>query len=223
MTKRANLLLFIAGFLLTGLGAGLIIFSPKQAQPAKAAGYSMTWTAQKVITAEAVFGDYNSWAGANVTTGPASLGVSRWAVHGTVDSKTFDEVWSTPTFASSSLRMDIPGDRKRGCIINGSPFSNNSWLAGCFAEQSSIDNAYSRISKIDLKEQDPTTLGKQNRLNDGGGLQKSTSCAVDPGDNNATDCMITTGAYGFLYLQNLTIRAGGMMMPLEWDVTGTIN
>lgn len=213
---RAAISRFAVGFVLAAVGTSL--FFMKKADVTTHAQnppttYTTKWDATQILTAFGIVGTSG--------TGPAGLGVWGWRVEGKVGTTEFTENWSAPSITNISF-----SPASQGCGVNG--VNTSLIMAGCFGDQDNIGGDDTTSYNFELKGIN-SYEGLKSRLNVGGaGKQRTISCIDSPRNPTETECIIQTGAYSFLHIYEPgfetrdRILGGGTLMPLHWDVSGTI-
>lgn len=172
--------------------------------------YASTWTAQKVITV-------CCWGSQNVAIG---IGVSEWTVNGTIEgTPAFQETWKAPEVSSIFLSVGDPAIRVFDKDPRESTFSPSKWLLGAVVKSPSTILTFREATIADLRRDWKVTRHKNQAGGNGG-----VAC-----DGSDLDCRFTSGAYGWTDGESLGASrgssqpvGGGIFMPLEWTVSGTI-
>lgn len=209
-----------SGLLLAAFGVFLAL-SPTADTPAVNAqagtNYTTTWTATRVLTVDSSGGWANVAPMQNVP-----IGVSEWQVTGvdtTTGSQLFTETWKVPT--ASDIVFN-PANR----TTTGTGFNPAEWL---FAGHVGVFGDTPNGGRITYKNQPVSILGPTYTYERGNA--KVGGNAIRCSSNSDSNCLHARGAYGWeVYhaLSNLgsergRISASGLMMPLKWTVTGTVN
>jgi len=212
--RRGKLVLTLLGVILTAGGLALLNFGkPVPTTDAQGGGYTVTWQASEVVTVNGTVG--------STPTGEAGFGVWKWSIDGTIGGQHFTETWEGPSLAGVSFTP-----ASQGCSING--VNETLILAGCFADQNDVGGSDTNLYTFTLKGLTGWTSNK-SRLNVGTGVQKATSCINSPRNNSETECIFGSGSYAFqhVYEPGFPTRdrwvGSGVLMPLRWTVTGTLD
>lgn len=216
---RTTLSRFAVGLVLAAAGVSLF-FVKKNDVTTQAQGSSSTisyetkWDANKILTVLRL----TNGGG----TGSTGIGVWGWKVEGVLGSTSFEETWSAPSNVGSVV-FNIGG--LTGCSTGMNDTTNKLFLAGCVGSQNSNPGPSTYNFQID----DVGAYHGQKRLyNDGTGFQQTNTCYINPRDSGQTTCLAQVGAYSFMEISALAntgaerIFGIGTLMPLHWDVTGTI-
>lgn len=193
----------IAGLLLASAGL-MLLWGYKGPTGIKVAAvdtpYTTNWTAQKLITICCRVGNF---------TGEIALGVSEWKVTGTMGSVSFDETWKTPAVGAKALFGQGGSQGTIQADPSNSGFDANKWLIG-------LSNPGQDNRELVLKERAVSEVRSFLPSND-----DAFGNGAVIGDGNPF--RFSSGAYG--WFQRVTLNdqyAGGLFMPLEWNVTGTL-
>lgn len=215
--SMSQLLRVVYGTVLVILGGFFFVAAPTQTL-AQTTGYTTSWTATKVLTADSSGG----WQGVGVLRN-VPIGVSEWQVTGT-DTSTgttlFTETWTAPIAGDITFN---PADRS----TTGSGFNASNWL---FASHVGVFGDTPNGGRVTYKNQPVSILNpgytfNLDQVRVGG---NAINCIQYSGDSN---CLHTRSAYGWevyhaldcLSCERGRISASGFMMPLKWTIVGTIN
>jgi hypothetical protein len=212
--EKGKLLLTLAGIIMTAAGLALVNFGKPVSKTDAADNYSVTWQADKILTAEAVVG--------TTPTGKAGIGVWQWSVDGTIRGQHFTETWSGPSISGVSFTPNS----SQGCSING--VNRTQILAGCFQDQNDIGGSNTNLYRFSLDNVDSWT-SNTSRLNVGTGTQQAVTCINSPRNSSETECLVASGSYAFQHTHEPGFPTrdrwlgAGVLMPLRWTVTGTLD
>jgi hypothetical protein len=214
MQESVSRWLFITGAVLTVAGL-MFVISPKSEQSLQAAEpYSSTWQATRILTVDATVG--------NTPVGEAGIGVWEWRVDGVIGGTTFTETWTAPSINGVSFSAAAG----QGCGLNG--IVAEELMASCFVDQDNIGGDNTSVYTFRIRSIGEY-LGRESRLNVGAGDQKANSCINSPRNGDETECLIQSGSYSFQHIHEPGFPGrtrwlgGGTLMPLNWDVSGSIN
>lgn len=210
----------LMGLILGTFGLVLLNFGNPQVRTSAEETYTSTWKATKILTVEGVVG--------TKTTGEAGIGVWEWRVDGIMGGVPYTETWSAPSLEGVAFVMP----NNRGCNIEGVDpgrgRDNFKILAGCITSQGAIGG--SDTTQYNFKSKTVSNiLSKKARVNEGTGYQDTTSCIVSPRNGDETECVFQSGPYSFQHVHEIGSNArmrwlgSGTLMPLTWEVTGSID
>lgn len=180
--------------------------------------YTATWSAQKLVTVSSTLGI----VGGVQTFNDVPIGVAEWQVTG-VQSGTsntlFTEKWVIPN-------IDVTFDFNN---VTSGTFEPTEWLFASYMENGTnqANSNRFRITGLDILDNTFTFSGGQTVPQRA--LGNAINCNITIGKPS---CLSSTGAYGWMrYLGSIEqinidegkLKATGLMMPLKWTVTGTIN
>lgn len=206
----------VLGLLLGAFGLVLLNFGNAPTTSQAVDIYSSTWKATQLYRLR-----HTNNTGEK--TSANAIGVAEWQVTGVVGETNYTETWKGPASGSVNIQKN-PGT---GNICRGF-YDPSKWLVGC------IDTSYDRFGsfRFDLILATPTEssllsegiIGGSNRTNWSG---RSVACNSNFG--GLPGCLSAIGSYGFYHFMpkesalnsSLDLQVG-MMMPLEWTVTGSI-
>lgn len=196
----------VIGLLLASFGLTILMSNTPASVTHGQAGrpYTSTWTAQKVITV-------CCWYSKEV-----GIGVSEWKVVGNVEGiLAFEETWKTPSVSSEFVNLS--GSRSFVADPRGSGFNPSKWLLGGII--SSNTTLVFREKSIQDLQRDWSS-GHRSQVGGNGGA------TCNGGD---IDCRHVSGAYGWTDGESLGANrgssqpvGGGIFVPLEWTVSGTV-
>lgn len=209
----------VLGLLLGAFGLVLLNFGNAPAKSnAESVDYTSTWKATQLYRLQHT-------NNTNQVTSANAIGVAEWEVTGTVGETPFRETWKGPS--ADSVRIRNQGDTNGICKGDYDP---SQWLVGC------IDTSYGRNGRFMFKLSQvlPTdssllsegTLSGGNRTNWSG---RSVACKSGNYVGGFAGCLAALGSYGFSQFipTSSSTEASldqviGMMMPLQWTVSGEI-
>ncbi|MEX2012731.1 MAG: hypothetical protein WD970_03250 [Patescibacteria group bacterium] len=204
---KGKLFLTVAGLVLGAAGLALFNFGAKPTPTvAQSTNYTTHWSATKLFQIK-----YTNNAGATVNT--AAIGVSQWSVDGSIGPTSFTETWISPDPDSARLTIST------NCSTNG--YVRTDWLLGCFMVDSEWGGTHNfRLLSVDADS--VYTSGNTTAARWSGGGAFCDNGGVLSG------CVIGTGTYGFTVVPGTSgntheSKLSGLMMPLKWTVSGTIN
>ncbi|MEK7202671.1 MAG: hypothetical protein AAB669_04060 [Patescibacteria group bacterium] len=214
--RNRQMMMTILGLLLGAFGLVLLNFGNAPTSSTAADPYSSTWKATQLYR-------LRHTNNSNQVTSANAIGVAEWQVTGNIGETNYSETWKGPAADSVNIQKN-PGT---GNICRGT-YDPSKWLAGC------IDSSYNRFGsfKYDLILTSPSDssllsegiMGGTNTTNWSG---RSVKC--NSGFGGLPGCLSAIGSYGFYHFipKESALNASldlqiGMMMPLEWTVTGSI-
>lgn len=213
MQKKVGQGLFIAGAVL--LIAGLMfVVAPRSEQQSQAAeNYSSNWQATRVLTVE------SSGYFANVPAQEAAIGVAEWRVDGNIGGTTYEETWTAPSVDGTVFN---PVDRS----TSGPGFNPSHWL---FASHIAQANDTPNQGRVTYRVKDLSFLN--NAYTYSFGQARVGGNAIRCASNSDSNCLHARGSYGWEVYHAISnmgsdrgrVSASGVMMPLRWTVSGTIN
>lgn len=210
----------LVGLLLAIAGLALTIASPASTPTGtRAAGndYQSSWKATELYRLHFSYNNGNGF------TNLGAIGVKKWTVTGEVAGSTFIETWTGPAASTINFSESSQGGGSANCKVTADP---KLWLGSCLF----LDNPGSSPSgKYGLSEVAVDSLVREGR-----GLANSNSYAGSGAFCTSSgiaprSCWSTTGTYGFTrFTQNSNSSSNGnpeyvgVMMPLQWEVRGSI-
>lgn len=205
----------VLGLLLGAFGLVLLNFGNAPTTSQAVENYSSKWEAKSLYRLHFSFNNGNG------LTDLGAIGVKKWVVTGEVAGSTFTETWTGPAATTINFSESSQGGGSANCQVTADP---KFWLGSCLF----LDSLGSSPGKYGLTEVAVDSLVREGR-----GLANHNSYAGSgaycPSTGvSARSCWSTTGTYGFeRFTQNAGTSNGtpefvGVMMPLQWDVVGTI-
>lgn len=209
----------IAGIILTLLGAGLIYLVPgKEAKAVDIGSYTQNWKATKSLQA---------------ALAPQGIripfGVAEWTVTGSMTDNSsgttyYKETWQVP-------HLDQIDNRVMPAV---NLWADGSWLWGFTGYVSGYTDGNGGANMLSFTAlNDFTSI--QGTPGDGSFMQgKAVACGTGPGGSGTfdgggqSDCLLSLGAYGIEYWHKIAsagegkMPVGGLVMPLQWNISGKI-
>ncbi|MCR4278260.1 MAG: hypothetical protein NUV80_00160 [Candidatus Berkelbacteria bacterium] len=215
LNPNQNVVMGLIGLILASFGAMLLMgYTPASITHGQTGRpYTSTWKAQKAITV-------CCWGSNNVEVG---IGISEWLVDGKIEGvPAFTETWKTndpsaifvKTNAGHGDRVFVPYPP------SSSHFDASKWLLGAVFTERGSSVLYLKEKTIDSLRADWEITKWKSRAGGNGGV----AC-----DGDDIDCRYATGAYGWTDSESIGSArnssqptGGGIFMPLEWTVNGTL-
>lgn len=206
-----GLKVLLAG-LLIGIGGFLLFQAGRGNQAAHAAGgggsdYTGDWVASKLY--QLMYTD-----NADNQSSANAIGVAEWKVtyNDSTGAELARETWDGPV--GNTIKLDYSN------IVNNvgcrATFDKTKWLGGCY---SNIDDG--SAYHYTLNTVDTGTLNVFSKNSSAGDKVSAQGTGVFCVSGN---CFNTSGAYGFIRnTTGGTTTQTGVMMPLEWKVTGHLD
>ncbi|OGD61513.1 hypothetical protein A3A71_02715 [Candidatus Berkelbacteria bacterium RIFCSPLOWO2_01_FULL_50_28] len=225
----AGLLLGIAGLALTLSSPAS---NPQGTNAADTDSYNTKWTATKLITV--CCWDYR---GASLTTNTheIAIGVSAWHVEGKLnDELAFTEDWKAPAVGAKVTRYNATSTHSPWPSNSG--FNPTKWLLATYhtigvGADDRANGAGRNATVFAEKTPGEINYAIPSQNNSGYPILSGNGAQTCTRDNTRSfRCRISTGSYGWLdnigdkgaNLGQQEIMGGGLFMPLEWTVTGTL-
>ena len=208
----------VLGLLLGAFGLVLLNFgnTPTTSTAAEET-YSSTWKATQLYRLQHT-------DNINQVTSANAIGVAEWKVTGTVGETPFTETWKGPS--ADSVRIRNHPDTNGICKGDYDP---SQWLVGCI---DTSDNRYGRFMfrLTQVLPTDSSLLSEGDYTNSGARHNwsgRSVACKkASSGVGGFEGCLTALGSYGFSQFipkeNTADQQVIGMMMPLQWTVTGEI-
>lgn len=200
----------VLGLLLGAFGLVLLNFGNPPATSQAVETYSSTWKATELYRLN--FSHRNGTGLTNL----GGIGVKKWEVTGVVAGSPFTETWTGP--AANTISFSESG----GCRVNTDP---KVWLGSCLWLD--VINSEDSMGNYWLTEVAVESLVRQSQ--DNGWAYGGSGAFCSSSTPTLKSCWSTTGTYGFQRFaadKNGGVvgmpEYAGVMMPLQWNVTGTI-
>ena len=210
---KGERLLVLAGIILGAFGLVLINFDGSYDKTAAVDQYSSTWKATKLYRLH--FATNNNATIYDL----GAIGVRTWEVTGTVSGTTFREKWEGPSSDTITFSSENVSGGVSQCRVNADP---KIWLGSCLHLPQLGDDLFNKYWLTDI---DPASVVNQGNILKNSWSGSSARC----GTNTLPGCWSSTGSYGFARFtskvnnDNGQTQAVGVMMPLQWTVTGEID
>lgn len=214
---RRIVLSIVTGIVLAALGVGLSITAPnqKKANGSGTAEYSTTWTATKLLVAQA-WGRDDTTLISEIALGPAA-----WQVDGRVDqSQYYREYWTVAT--PPEFRYTYSGGGSNIYTINYSDSAaKGKWMASIYPDKGLITTDFVRRLSLTLRPVSQVVNSDGQKTGEfKGDTIGGTKIDITSG---YTGALSTTGTYSFSAVaDNGNSTYWATAMPLSWTVRGKI-